>query len=152
MRKTTITPSILLAAACFAGCASDTSDNLGSTESELSSNTKTAFNFFVKKGLSKRQSAGILGNLIQESNVNPKAVQSGGPGRGIAQWSVGGRWDTSFHDNVVWYARINRVDRWALATQLAFTWYELHTVGGYGLIPLKKDRKSTRLNSSHGYI
>ena len=67
-----------------------------STEQDLSSNTHTAFNYFVAKGLTKRQSAGIVGNLLQESSMNPTIKQyGGGPGRGIAQWSGGGRWDHS---------------------------------------------------------
>jgi Phage tail lysozyme len=134
-----ITTSILIAAACLAGCASDPDDpTLTSTESALSSNTHTAFNFFVHKGLTKRQSAGIVGNLMQESSLNPKVKQfGGGPGRGIAQWSVGGRWDTSHRDNVTWYANQHARSRWTLGTQLAFIWYELHTVGGYGLSALR---------------
>jgi hypothetical protein len=77
--------------------------------------------------------------LIQESSVNPKAVEfGGGPGRGIAQWSVGGRWDKSHNDNVTWYANAHSESRWTLHTQLAFTWYELHTFGGYGLAALRK--------------
>jgi tail lysozyme len=133
-----ITTSILVAATCLAGCASNDDPTLGTTESELSANEHTAFNYFVNRGLTKRQSAGIVGNLIQESSVNPKAKQfGGGPGRGIAQWSVGGRWDTSHHDNVTWYANQHSESRWALHTQLAFIWYELHTVGGYGLPALR---------------
>ena len=77
----------------------------GMSEAALSSNEHTAFNFFVSKGLTKTQSAGIIGNLMQESSVIPSAVEyGGGPGRGIAQWSVGGRWDTDHDDNVTWYA------------------------------------------------
>ena len=131
--------SAFLAAALLAGCATDSTDpDTATTTSELSSNTHTAFNYFVRKGLTKRQAAGIVGNLMQESSVDPRAVEfGGGPGRGIAQWSVGGRWDSSYHDNVAWYAARHRASRWALATQLAFTWYELHTVGGYGLAPLR---------------
>ena len=55
-------------------------------------NNQTAFDFFVGHGLTKEQSAGIVGNLMAESGdpINPRAVQPGGPGRGIAQWSVGG--------------------------------------------------------------
>src|SRR6478609_5553836 len=66
-------------------------------------NDKPAFDFFVAKGLTNFQAAGIVGNLDQESGVNPASVQAGGPGRGIAQWSVGGRWDTSSNDNVLAY-------------------------------------------------
>src|ERR1041384_917946 len=70
-----------------------------------SPNDEAAFMFFVGKGLSAVQAAGVVGNLDQESQMNPNAAQPGGPGRGIAQWSVGGRWDTSANDNVVAFAR-----------------------------------------------
>lgn len=128
-----------LAAALLAGCATDSTDpQTSTTESDLSSNTHTAFNYFVARGLTKRQSAGIVGNLMQESSVNPRAIEfGGGPGRGIAQWSVGGRWDTSHDDNVTWYASRHKESRWALRTQLQFTWYELHSVGGYGLSAIR---------------
>lgn len=125
-------------------CATDPSidegdEDTSTTEQDLSSNTHSAFNYFVAKGLTKRQSAGIVGNLLQESSMNPSAVQyGGGPGRGIAQWSVGGRWNHSYHDNLVWYAndKLGK-SRWNLSAQLAFIWYELHAVGGYGLTALR---------------
>jgi Phage tail lysozyme len=107
------------------------------SEAALSNNEKTAYNFFISKGLSKDQAAGIVGNLMQESSVNPNSVQyGGGPGRGIAQWSVGGRWDTSHDDNVTWYANAHGLNRWALTTQLDFIWYELTDIG-YGYSSLK---------------
>lgn len=135
--------AILLLLAITA-CATDPSfdegdENTSTTEQDLSSNTHTAFNYFVGKGLTKRQAAGIVGNLLQESSMNPNAVQyGGGPGRGIAQWSVGGRWNHSYHDNLVWYAndKLGK-SRWNLSAQLAFVWYELHSVGGYGLTALR---------------
>jgi len=136
-----------IALAFVAGCATDDDDEsdlpseTSSTEQDLSSNQKAAFQYFVARGLSKRQSAGIVGNLIQESSVIPTAIEfGGGPGRGIAQWSVGGRWNKSHSDNVTWYAARNKESRWALHTQLAFTWYELHNVGGYGLTALRKTK------------
>ena len=99
---------------------------------------QTAFNFFVAKGLTKVQAAGIVGNLMQESTIMPTAVEyGGGPGRGIAQWSVGGRWDTIHGDNVTTFAANAGTSRWALQTQLDFIWYELDTVGGYGLPALR---------------
>jgi hypothetical protein len=109
----------------------------GMSEMALSNPEKTAFDFFVSKGLSKDQAAGIVGNLIQESNVEATAIQyGGGPGRGIAQWSVGGRWDSSYHDNVAWYADEHGTSRWLLTTQLDFIWYELTSVG-YGYSELR---------------
>ena len=45
--------------------------------------------FFTSRGYSKYATAGIMGNLQQESGMNPNSHQSGGgPGRGIAQWTV----------------------------------------------------------------
>jgi len=143
--RTVVIALFSIALAFVAGCVADTddesdlNDETSSTEQDLSSNEHAAFDYFVARGLSKRQAAGIVGNLIQESSVNPKAIEfGGGPGRGIAQWSVGGRWNASHHDNVTWYAAAHKESRWALHTQLAFTWYELHSVGGYGLTALRK--------------
>ena len=138
---------LIILSVLLASCATDPGDPATSTiESELSSNTHAAFSFFVKRGLTKRQSAGIVGNLMQESSVDPTAKQfGGGPGRGIAQWSVGGRWDTSSHDNVVWYASRRGTSRWGLGTQLHFIWYELKDVGGYGL---QKLRASTTIKEA----
>lgn len=103
------------------------------------SNDEIAFDYFVGKGLTEKQSAGIVGNLIQESGspINPYADQPGGPGMGIAQWSEGGRWDTDSRDNMVWYAGLSGRSRYALAAQLDFTWYELSTFSGYGLAELR---------------
>ncbi|MCX5741261.1 MAG: phage tail tip lysozyme [Proteobacteria bacterium] len=108
------------------------------SEAALTNGQRTAYNFFVSKGLTPKQSAGIVGNLMQESSVSPTAVEyGGGPGRGIAQWGVGARWDVSRGDNVMSYAAGRGVSRWALTTQLDFIWYELATVGGYGLAELR---------------
>jgi hypothetical protein len=103
------------------------------------SNDEIAFDYFVGKGLTERQSAGVVGNLIQESGspINPYADQPGGPGMGIAQWSEGGRWDTDSRDNVVWYVGLSARSRYSLTAQLDFTWYELSTFSGYRLADLR---------------
>ena len=141
MANKLITALILITSACAAGCVADDDSDDQSTSTQalsLPANAKTAFFFFVHKGLTKRQSAGIVGNFMQESGVDPHIFQlDGGPGRGIAQWSAGGRWDTDFHDNVAWFAARRGTSRWGLHTQLAFTWYELKDVGGYGLHALR---------------
>jgi hypothetical protein len=112
---------------------------LGTADDALSTpfaNDKAAYDFFVAKGLTSFQAAGIVGNLDQESGVNPGSVQSGGPGRGIAQWSVGGRWDTSHNANVLWYAGTQSASPTSLNLQLEFIWWELTNVG-YGFSQLK---------------
>jgi len=101
-------------------------------------NDQAAYDFFVAKGLTNFQAAGIVGNLDQESGVDPTIAQyGGGPGRGIAQWSTGGRWDTSSRDNAVWYAGTRGESVWSLNLQLEFIWYELTTFSGYGLGTLR---------------
>src|ERR1700755_911221 len=101
----------------------------------------TAFNYFVNKGLTKVQAAGIIGNLMQESSVRATAAQfGGGPGRGIAQWEIGHRWDKDSRDNVVWFANLHKDQLWALNTQLDFIWYELMTFQNYGLQSLRTAR------------
>jgi len=106
----------------------------GESESALTSTQKTAYNFFISKGLQPYQAAAIVGNLMQESSVDPHSYQyGGGPGRGIAQWSAGGRWDTTPNDNMTWFANSRGIDKWSLGAQLDFVWYELTTFGKYGL-------------------
>lgn len=90
-------------------------------------NIQKGFNYFVGKGLTQAQSAGIVGNLIVESagGLDPAIKQGGGgPGRGIAQWEVGGRWDTL----LAWAAKQTPprepID---LLTQLDYLMYEFET-------------------------
>jgi len=131
-----VLPLILLA-----GCLADPEvPNVDETEQASTTafaNDQAAFNFFVAKGLTTFQAAGIVGNLDQESGVSPTSVQSGGPGRGIAQWSVGGRWDTSAGDNVKSYAAQKGESMTSLNLQLEFIWFELQSFPGYGLASLK---------------
>ncbi|MGZ3442624.1 MAG: phage tail tip lysozyme, partial [Polyangia bacterium] len=121
------------------GCVGAAPEVEGETSEALGTafaNDKPAYDFFVGKGLTNFQAAGIVGNLDQESGVNPGSVQAGGPGRGIAQWSVGGRWDTSANDNVLAYANSKGASSGSLNLQLEFIWYELTTFG-YGYSQLK---------------
>jgi hypothetical protein len=72
--------------------------------------TEKAFNYFIDKGLSKEQSAGILGNMTHESGVIPERIQNpgvvingeritvskdpndaGNLGWGLIQWTPGGK-------------------------------------------------------------
>jgi len=54
----------------------------------------TAMNFFMDNGFTREQAAGIVGNLIQESKLNPRAhnMRYNENSQGIAQWNpAGGR-------------------------------------------------------------
>ncbi|MEI2716917.1 MAG: phage tail tip lysozyme [Candidatus Nanopelagicales bacterium] len=78
-------------------------------------------------GFSEESIAGILGNLQQESGVDPTAVQSGGPGRGLAQWSQGGRWDNG-GNSLIAFASARGLDPWDARTQVEFMVFEMETV------------------------
>jgi acylphosphatase len=141
-------PCALAIPMLLAGCAVDgssddpTDDRTDEIVSE-NANDKIAFDFFLSKGLTPVQAAGIVGNLDQESGMSPTISQyGGGPGRGIAQWSAGGRWDTDGHDNVAWYASQKGESKYSLHLQLEFIWYELTTLG-YGYSKLKAAKTVT---------
>jgi hypothetical protein len=146
--KTLLTAAAAIAMAMFgAGCVAEVpqDEETASGTDALTTNEHTAYTFFVGKGLKHYQAAGIVGNLIQESSVNPGAVQfGGGPGRGIAQWSVGGRWDADHDDNAHWFASNHKENMWSLSSQLQFVWYELETFPGYGLHELKSSSNVTQ--------
>lgn len=94
-------------------------------------NIEIAFNYFLDKGLTPEQSAGIVGNLRQESGVNPSAdnpAASGGGG-GIAQWE-GGRW--SGPDGLLAFAQENDKPWDDLGLQLDFIWHEMPNQFAFG--------------------
>lgn len=101
-------------------------------------NIERVLNFFTTgdRNLSIMQASGIVGNLRVEApgppEINPKQKQyGGGPGRGIAQWEIGGRWDTDMIGekaaNLKRYAEKKGGDQdlMSLDLQLEFMWYEM---------------------------
>ena len=91
-------------------------------------NAEKAFNYFVSKGLTPAQTAGILGNLMQESHINPEAQQDGSNdpfpknnvGFGIAQWTYSGR-----QQPLVDLAKSSGQPVTSLSVQLDYVWMEL---------------------------
>lgn len=87
-------------------------------------NAEKAFNFLISKGLNAAQAAGIVGNLMAESNVDPTADNDiNGGHHGIAQWdqNPGGR-----YENLKKFAAergVTNPDE--LGIQLEFLWFEL---------------------------
>lgn len=99
----------LVAGAVTSG--SSTSSSAGSSSSDCSCGTATtlvggdteqeAFNYFVQKGLNATQAAAVVGNLMDESHMDPTIMQIGGDsqdpnnagseGWGIAQWTPGAK-------------------------------------------------------------
>jgi tape measure domain-containing protein len=101
------------------------------------SNEVKIFKYFKSKGFSDEQAAGWVGNIRQESGLDPSKYQEGtvqvsplgpavslfGPGRGLAQWEKGG-------------GRFEELEKFAasqgkpwddLQVQLDFIWKELQT-------------------------
>lgn len=100
-------------------------------------NDKTAYDYFRTQGFTNFQAAGAVGNLDQESGLDPTISQNGGGvGRGIAQWSTGGRWDTADGDNLLAFAAQENKSPYDLGVQLDFIMFELRTFPDYGLTKL----------------
>ena len=89
---------------------------------DISDNAQAVWTFFTGAGFSKECTAGIMGNLQQESGLDPTRYQSGGgKGRGIAQWSVG----ESRHNGLISYAKSKGKDWTDLQCQLEWIIKEL---------------------------
>lgn len=111
----------------FSGTSSTSTSTGGDVASidASSANAKNAWNYLTGKGLSKAATAGILGNLQQESGIDPSKKQyGGGPGRGIAQWEEGG----TRYNNLVSFASQNGKEWNDLGAQLGFLYQELSTL------------------------
>jgi hypothetical protein len=83
-------------------------------------NAEIAYNFFVSKGLSPQQTAGIVGNLQAESGQELDPNASNGKTIGIAQWLLSGR-----AVNLKAFAAASGRDYLTLEVQLEFIWFEL---------------------------
>ncbi|HEU5122176.1 MAG TPA: phage tail tip lysozyme [Candidatus Saccharimonadales bacterium] len=82
---------------------------------------ETVWAFFLGKGLTPEQAAGVMGNIQQESNFNPEAEEFPGENRGgygIVQWTGGRR------DKLVQEAGKQGVPPSNLAFQLEFLFQE----------------------------
>lgn len=93
-----------------------------------SDKTKHAMKFFMSKGLKEHQAAGLVGNLLRESRLNPKALNKASGAMGIAQW-LGDR-------------KKRLISRYGnnptFEQQLNFVWDELNSTHRRGLEELLK--------------
>jgi hypothetical protein len=136
--------AVFLAAGCSAPPGGERLGTIRSAGSTQFANDQTAYDYFRAKGFTTFQAAGIVGNLDQESGVDPTISQfGGGPGRGIAQWSAGGRWDTAPGDNLMAFAMQQGQDPLSLGVQLDFIWFELTMFPSYGLAMLQASTNLT---------
>lgn len=91
---------------------------LTSVELTGNDNTEKAYRFFTSQGLDAKQAAGIVGNAMAESGVNPKSKSKSGY-QGIFQWDGKGRFP-----NLVKWAQGKGLDPYSLEGQLQYSWYE----------------------------
>lgn len=79
------------------------------------------YNFLRSKGCTKETAVAIMGNLKRESGIDPNRYQDGGgPGRGICQWEVGGRFE------ILKERAAQEGKEWTdIEVQLKFMWEEL---------------------------
>ena len=82
----------------------------------------TAMQYFRDQGLTTEQAAGITGNLLAESGLNPEATAvPNHAGFGIAMWSR-----DKWRQLSVW-AKARHQDPYALTPQLEYLWQDLTT-------------------------
>ena len=105
------------------GSGSGSPDSGGSPDiGGISDNAQAVWTFFTGKGFTQECTAGIMGNLQQESGMDPTKYQSGGGvGRGICQWTVG----SDRFKNLEAHAKSNGKDWKDLQSQLEFLDLEL---------------------------
>lgn len=94
-------------------------------------NGQKVFNTLTSMGFSKQAAAGVVGNLQQESGVNPLSRQKGGPGMGIMQWTDNQRWA-----QLTKWAKNSKLDPNSLDTQVKWMVKEMKDYGVWG--PLSK--------------
>lgn len=103
---------------------------------------KDAVDFYVSKGWQKHQAAGIVGNLLAESNLNPTASGDNGTAFGIAQWR--GQRLTGLKQ----FAERNGKPASDLLTQLAYLDHELNTTESAAGNRLKAASDVTQANDA----
>jgi len=76
-------------------------------------------------GLNKTAAIGVVANLKAESDLDPSIKQhGGGPGRGVAQWEKGGRYDND-RINLKGFAKSKGTKWQDLDAQIDFILYEM---------------------------
>lgn len=107
------------------------------TTADAKETAKLIMNFFMEKGLTKEQAAGITGNLHAESGFNTSASGDEGTSFGLAQWhnerGVG-------LEN---FTKKLKLPKNSLKGQLEFVWKELNTTHKSALSALQTTRTPT---------
>lgn len=94
------------------------------TQSQMENNATEFYGYFHSKGFTIESIAGMLGNLQQESNINPgmKQTASASSGWGLIQWTPS--------SNLTEYASAHGTDWASGEIQTQLMWDEI--INGYG--------------------
>jgi hypothetical protein len=105
-------------------------------------NEEKTWNYLISLGLSDQQTAGVMGNIMQESSFDPEIMQGGGDsvnpsaagsgGYGLVQWTPGSKLVSDLS------AASISGDPYALATQLSLIGYEMKNTTPVGYSDLIK--------------
>lgn len=101
------------------------------TDAPQGDNAHVTYNLLRGAGFTPQAACGVLGNLYEESGIDPRANEGGdGPGRGIAQWGYNGgaHGSNRFNALLAWASASDR-DPWSLQTQLEYMLIELYDMG-----------------------
>lgn len=101
------------------------------TTTESSDPVQSLMIFFKNKGLTTSQSAGIIGNLQTESNLDTNAVGDNGTSYGIAQWHL------SRFESLKNWSKKNGLKWNSLDAQMQYLWWELNNTETTALSKLK---------------
>lgn len=114
----------------------------GGKINKVNPNAVRALNYFMNKGLTREQSAGLVGNLMAETGMNIRAVNPYSGAYGIAQW-LGSRKTALFNK----YGNNPTLDQ-----QLDFIWHELNSSHSRGLRMLRQSNNpSDAAANAFGY-
>lgn len=118
--------------AAAAACLTDPATSGAEYSPALQGNTANAeytWRTLIDAGMTPQATAGVMGNLQQESGINPRLIEGNGrgPGTGIAQWgnNGGAHGSNRWNEKLVPWAKKRNLDEWALSTQLSFMIFEL---------------------------
>ena len=113
-----------------------------------SANPKAAklHQFLVSQGMAPSAAAGVIGNFVVESNINPKAVGDGGNSLGIAQWHKGRK------EALINYAKKLGLDPTSMEAQQSFLMKELQQNQYKGLMSVLTNPNTTTADAAAAFM
>ncbi len=130
------------------GCVCSNPSSGSTTTLEGANNEEKVWNYFIDKGLSPEQVAGIMGNISQESGFDPMNIQNPGgrtknpasisAGWGLIQWTPGSK--------IIDIAKKAKITTpiYELGTQLDIVWWHMNNTSPTGVINMLEKYKKVK--------